>query len=387
MGYADNDLINNQEAYFGTTAPAMALESTAMAASAASTATDVGTLVDVATLTPNCDTAPYSLEGTAVAASADIGAGENGVVTTTALTKGTVGNGATGGYTIEVVEGSAGGALAAAIDGTDITVTLGMDSGTSSTAAIGAGENGVVTTTVDAVGVAGDSYTIEVVEGVGADVDLSVDLTATAITVTLGTDSESALDATKNTATLVAAAISTLTGVTATASGDGSTAIGAAEGPTSFSGGADVAPDDAKNTATLIAAAVDALDGVSAAASGTGATAISAAEGPTNFTGGANGSEIVIPLTAGAKNCLQAGLLTSPTAFCAIRYSTASNEENADLADAHELIWHTASIREPIYVASGATMYAYVSLFDNTALTVTAGGANDRIYHTVLEVA
>jgi hypothetical protein len=45
-------------------------------------------------------------------------------------------------------------------------------------------------------------------------------------------------------------------------------------------------PDAAANTATLVAAAVDTLDGFSAEASGTGATALSAEEGPTQFSGG-----------------------------------------------------------------------------------------------------
>ena len=46
-------------------------------------------------------------------------------------------------------------------------------------------------------------------------------------------------------------------------------------------------PDAPANTATLIAAAIDSLDDFSATASGTGADSIGAAEGPTQFTGGA----------------------------------------------------------------------------------------------------
>jgi len=107
----------------------------------------------------------------------------------------------------------------------------------SATATIGSGTNGTVTITIDAVGTGGNSYTVEVVEGSGTDVDLDVSLTGTDIVVTLGTDGAGALDATKNTATLVAAAIDVLAGITATASGDGSTALSVAEAQKSFSGG------------------------------------------------------------------------------------------------------------------------------------------------------
>lgn len=102
---------------------------------------------------------------------------------------------------------------------------------------IGSGENGVVTVEYDYVGTDGNSYTITVAEGSGNDVDLSATLSGTDITVTLGTDGAGALDATKNTATLAAAAIDALTDLTATASGTGETAIAAAEVEQSFSGG------------------------------------------------------------------------------------------------------------------------------------------------------
>lgn len=102
---------------------------------------------------------------------------------------------------------------------------------------IGSGDNGTVTVEYDFVGTDGNDYTIEVVEGSEADVDLSAVLTDTAIVVTLGTDSESALDATKNTATLVAAAIDALTDISAEASGTGATALAAAEAEQDFAGG------------------------------------------------------------------------------------------------------------------------------------------------------
>lgn len=105
------------------------------------------------------------------------------------------------------------------------------------TATIGSGTDGTVTVVVDNVGTEGNDYTIEVVEGSGADVAMTVVLTGTDIVVTLGTDSTGVLDGTKNTAELVATAIDVLDGVTATASGTGATALAAAEAKKNFAGG------------------------------------------------------------------------------------------------------------------------------------------------------
>lgn len=105
------------------------------------------------------------------------------------------------------------------------------------TANIGSGTDGTVTTTVDVVGTEGNSYTIEVVAGSGNNVAMSAELTDNAIVVTLGTDGVGALDATKNTATLIATAINALSGVSSVASGTGATAIGAAEAVKNFTGG------------------------------------------------------------------------------------------------------------------------------------------------------
>jgi hypothetical protein len=135
------------------------------------------------------------------------------------------------------------------------------DTGTSATATIGSGTNGTVTTTVTLPGLAGNAYTIEVVAGVGNDVSLAAVLAGTAITVTLGTDSGGALDATKNTATLVAAAIDALADVTSVASGTGATAMPAAEGPHPFTGGAGTYVDFITltngNTPTCVVKATD----------------------------------------------------------------------------------------------------------------------------------
>lgn len=217
-----------------------------------------------------------------------IGGGADGTVTTTVDLAGVAGDA----YTVEVIEGASDSLpLAATILAGVIEVTLGTDGGAQSTADIGAGADGTVTTTVDLAGSAGDAYTVEVVAGVGLNVPLSAALLVKAITVTLGTDGAGALDATKNTATLVAGVITALLGVTAAASGTGADPLTAAEGPTAFTGGGvGFALDPALNTATLVAGAITALAGVTAAASGTGADPITAAEGPHTFAGGLDGT-------------------------------------------------------------------------------------------------
>lgn len=109
---------------------------------------------------------------------------------------------------------------------------------TAGTNTIGSGANGTVTVTAD---VAGRSHlTIQVVLGVGLNVAMTATLVAgttlTTILVTLGTDGTGALDPTKNTATLVAAAVNALAGVGATASGTGVTALTLTEGPKALGG-------------------------------------------------------------------------------------------------------------------------------------------------------
>ncbi len=107
------------------------------------------------------------------------------------------------------------------------------------TATIGEGTDGTVTIERDTAGVAGNTYTVEVVEGVGNSVAMSAVLTSTDLVVTLGTDVSGDLDPAKNTATLVAAAIHAESGISATASGTGGTALPVAEPVKNFTGGAD----------------------------------------------------------------------------------------------------------------------------------------------------
>jgi hypothetical protein len=90
---------------------------------------------------------------------------------------------------------------------------------------LGSGTNGVVTVTADTEGTEGNDLTIVAVLGSGNNIPLFATIVGDVITVTLGTDGAGANDATKNTATLVAAVIAALTGVTATASGTGASRV------------------------------------------------------------------------------------------------------------------------------------------------------------------
>ncbi len=108
------------------------------------------------------------------------------------------------------------------------------------TCAIGSGANGVVTITADTAGSAGNLLNVTGVVASGANQALAAAINGNDLTVTLGTDAGSLADATKNTATLVAAAIDGVTGVSAEASGSGATAFAAGFSQTFFTGGHDI---------------------------------------------------------------------------------------------------------------------------------------------------
>ncbi len=112
------------------------------------------------------------------------------------------------------------------------------DTAQTASAAIGSGTNGAVTLTATA-GNPGNLLTVTVAVAVGNSQALAAAKVGNAITITLGTDSGGLADATKNTATLIAAAAGGVSGITATASGDGSGTILVASGPTAFTGGRD----------------------------------------------------------------------------------------------------------------------------------------------------
>lgn len=215
--------------------------------------------------------------------------GENNDLTYIAKTKGAEGDNISVAY---VNPGTPNAELTVGVVGTAITVNLATDAGTAASADIGSGDDGTVTTTVDAVGDAGNDYTIEVVVGTGENVALSAAIDGTEITVTLGTDGTGAADNAKNTAALVAAAISILDGVTAAASGEGDAALTTAEGPTSFLGGVDPAiTTTANDIITAIGEDEDAdeLVAVAKAAENSGAGVVTAMA-TTNLDNGADGT-------------------------------------------------------------------------------------------------
>lgn len=103
-------------------------------------------------------------------------------------------------------------------------------------ATAGSGANGTVTVAV--AGTAGNSYTITVVVPAGTS-SLTVTVVGTVITVNLAVSSGAAIAA-ENTAALVAAAIdAAATQVEADYSGDGTSSLTLAAGPTALAGGSD----------------------------------------------------------------------------------------------------------------------------------------------------
>lgn len=104
--------------------------------------------------------------------------------------------------------------------------------------AIGAGADGVVTITADNYGTEGNDFTIKVVVAEGANANMTASITGKDIVVTLGTGAEAGVVANaKNTAKLIAPAITALTGVTATYSNTGATAFTDAIEKASLAGG------------------------------------------------------------------------------------------------------------------------------------------------------
>lgn len=103
---------------------------------------------------------------------------------------------------------------------------------------IGAGKDGEVTVTAAVKGAAGNDLDIIVSDAGADDCEMTASIAAGVITVTLG-KTAAALEPTKNTATLVAAAIDLLAEVTAVASGTGNDPLVAAEAKKDFTGGQD----------------------------------------------------------------------------------------------------------------------------------------------------
>ena len=104
-------------------------------------------------------------------------------------------------------------------------------------AQIGAGADGVVTIVSDTLGTEENHYSISASVAAGNSAPLSVSKDGTRFYITLGTDVAGDPDDAKNTATLVAAAVSGLDGVSATASGTGATPFAEAVEIVLFTGG------------------------------------------------------------------------------------------------------------------------------------------------------
>jgi hypothetical protein len=92
-------------------------------------------------------------------------------------------------------------------------------------ASIGTGDNGTVTIEYDSVGTEGNDYKVAVAVASGANKSMAATLSEGVITVTLGTGADELVAAAKNTATLIAAAITNIDGFTAKKSGTGGDSI------------------------------------------------------------------------------------------------------------------------------------------------------------------
>lgn len=155
----------------------------------------------------------------------------------TASDAGTAGNGISMAIVLPDV---ANAALNVAQTGLAFVSNLATGPGDAATVVIGTGTDGTVTITNAVVGPAGNLIDVQVVAGVGNSQAMTAAMTfahaRARLVVTLGTDSEGAADATKNTATLIRAAIHALAGFTAVASGTGADAV-AIKAVTAFTGG------------------------------------------------------------------------------------------------------------------------------------------------------
>jgi len=101
---------------------------------------------------------------------------------------------------------------------------------------IGNGENGIVTIKSDLVGSEGNNFSITVSDAGANDCEMSASISGTDITVVLG-KTIAALEPTKNTCVLIAAALNALAGVNAVHSGTGADSIIAAVAKSNFTGG------------------------------------------------------------------------------------------------------------------------------------------------------
>ena len=288
---------------------------------------DLSVVLDEKTLTI------YLSTGDSEKASTTIGSGANGTVSVEVDEAGVAGNA----YTIAVAEGLSGGNLGAALNDTDITVTLGMTSAVKASTTIGTGEHGAVDIEVDTAGDSGNDFTVSVDATLLTLRPLSATLTEDALAVVLATEgntkasttigsgdngvvtievdaagtggntytvevvngetyaavlTESALVVTVREAGDSAESISNLINsevgntFSATFSNTGADLLTTPEESKNFIGGTNKLTT-AANTATLVADAInDGTVGLTATASGEGTTALALSEAIKNFEGG-----------------------------------------------------------------------------------------------------
>lgn len=222
-----------------------------------------------------------------VPASASVGSGDDGVVTLTATEPDS------NDLTVEVVEGvTEDSELDVAIVDGDITVTLGMDSGSPASIVLGSGENGTLTILSKVAGVAGNSKKVRAETDIDPPGNLAVEGNSTSLTIWFATDAGGQPIAAECTVGAIATLINTHVTLSqhflAVPSGDGSGTFTTYTESTNLTGGGEnIAPDDSKNTATLVAGIINnTLTEVTAVASGSGNVALTTPEGPTQFSGG-----------------------------------------------------------------------------------------------------
>lgn len=175
---------------------------------------------------------------------------------------------------------------------TNITIYLKVIEDVAASAVIGNPDNanGHIDVVVDgALGSGGNDYSFVVTIASGADQPLSVTQNGTVLNIVLGTDASGFVSLTKNTCTLVAAAINAIVGgsFTATADGTGAEPLTYEQPSTNFSGGTNKL-DNTTNTSANIATAFNAACTlVQVVANGDGSGIVTTNVGG-SLTGGSN---------------------------------------------------------------------------------------------------
>jgi hypothetical protein len=236
-------------------------------------------------------------------------------------------------------------------------VNLATSAGAAATTTIGGGANGTVTITADAAGSAGNAKTVAVALGVGLNQPLAAAINAGAITVTLATDGAGAPDDAANTATLVAAAVENLAGVSAVASGNGTTALTQAVVQKNFTGGG------------VGFAITSTGDTIKATIAGTPAAAalVGAADAPANDGSGVVTALVATHLTGGGANyaitstgdTIKASIAGTPTAAALVTAADADGNDGSGVVIAM-IATALAGGADEITISVDATANGYI---------------------------